>query len=96
MFDQVRPVAGDDPVVLRPSAGVAWVWVVLAAHARGVAAPEPPTGSALHDRFAEVRDRLVAAGQDVADRLPKRRKQAQRPTPEADTRPTKRFDTSPN
>jgi hypothetical protein len=31
MFDQVRPAAEDDPIVLRPSAGAAWVWVALAA-----------------------------------------------------------------
>jgi hypothetical protein len=31
MFDQVPPASDDDPIVLRPSAGVAWVWAVLAA-----------------------------------------------------------------
>jgi hypothetical protein len=31
MFDQVPPASKDDPIVLRPSAGAAWVWMVLAA-----------------------------------------------------------------
>jgi hypothetical protein len=31
MFDQVPPASQDDSIVLRPSAGAAWVWVVLAA-----------------------------------------------------------------
>jgi hypothetical protein len=30
MFDQVPPASEDDPIVLRPSAGAAWVWMVLA------------------------------------------------------------------
>jgi hypothetical protein len=31
MFDQVPPAAEDDPIVLRPSAGAARVWMALAA-----------------------------------------------------------------